>query len=74
MKEEEYKLSFEYNEPEIIISEELLEKEKEYLKMDRELYMECLNNKPLCERVTRQEKRDGLILYWHVYKVCSANT
>lgn len=48
----------------------LLDKEKEYLKKDRELYLECLNNKLLTGRKTDQEKRDGLILFWNVYMVC----
>jgi hypothetical protein len=51
--------------------EELLPQEKEHLLKDRERYLECLNNKPLSERKTEREIRDGLILYWHVYKVVS---
>ena len=50
--------------------QELLPKEQEYLQKDRELYLECLNNKPLSERKTAEEIRDGLILYWNVYQVC----
>ncbi len=48
----------------------ILDKEKEYLKLDRSLYMECMNNKPLVARKTEQEKRDGLILFYNVYLVC----
>jgi hypothetical protein len=45
-----------------------LENERLYLETDNEFYLECLNNKPLAERVTDLEVRDGLILYWHVYR------
>lgn len=51
----------------------LLPREQEHLSEDRELYLECLNNKPLSERKTEIEIRDGLILYWHVYQVCRKN-
>lgn len=44
------------------------EDEKRYLEVDRERYMECMNNKPLSERTTDQDVRDGLILHFHVYR------
>lgn len=46
----------------------LLDNEQQYLQTHRELYLECLNNKPLKDRKTAQEIRDGLILYWNVYR------
>ena len=54
------------NDLEIVAGE--LKNEQTYLKTDRDRYMECMNGKPLSERVTPQEIRDGLILYWHVYR------
>lgn len=45
-----------------------LANEQEFLKNDYDRYMECMNNKPLKDRKTPQEIRDGLILYWHVYR------
>lgn len=65
----------------LTISTELLEAEKQHLKEDRELYLECLNYETLADRClnylrstdSKQEEierkiRDGLILYYHVYK------
>lgn len=48
---------------------EKLEQEAEILKTDAKLYLECLNGKLLKDRITTQEKRDGLIL-WGVYQRC----
>ncbi len=45
----------------------LLQQENSFLKEDRDLYLECLNNQPLKDRKTQQEIRDGLILFHHVY-------
>jgi hypothetical protein len=50
-----------------MINKEILETEEFLLERDREFYLECLNNKPLKDRKTEQEIRDGLILFWHVY-------
>ena len=50
------------------ILQQELPKERLFLEVHRELYLECLNGKPLSERVTDQEIRDGLILYWHVFR------
>lgn len=49
------------------VSAEVLEGERIALRDDRELYLECLNGKPFCERKSPLEIRDGLILYWMVY-------
>lgn len=38
---------------------------------DRELYSECLNGKPMSERRTDLEIRDGCILTHSVYLACS---
>jgi hypothetical protein len=48
----------------------LLKCEEKWLQTHRDLYLECLNNKPLKDRKTDQEIRDGLILYHHVFGVC----
>jgi hypothetical protein len=45
-----------------------LENEQKYLKNDRDRYLDCLNNKPLSDRITDLEIRSGLILYWNVYR------
>jgi hypothetical protein len=50
-----------------------LKMEEGYLKTHRNLYLECLNNKPLKDRKTDQEIRDGLILFHHVFGVCVKN-
>jgi len=34
------------------------------------LYMDCMNDKPMTERVTGQELRDGCILTFHVFLKC----
>jgi hypothetical protein len=52
---------------ESIIPQEYLTAESEYLRDDRDLYLECLNGKPLKDRTEKQEVRDGLILYHNVY-------
>ena len=52
----------------------VLQKEEQALKEDKDLYLECLNNKPLKDRKTEQEKRDGLILFWHVYMFIKNNS
>lgn len=36
----------------------------------QELYMECMNNKPMSVRKTKREIRDGSTLT-HVYIICS---
>lgn len=54
-----------------MITDEMLEMEKVALQKERELYLECLNNKPLTERKTQMEIRDGCILFWNVYVICS---
>ncbi len=41
--------------------------EQKALAEDSALYLECLNNLPLKDRKTKQEIRDGLILFWNVY-------
>jgi hypothetical protein len=51
------------------IPQELLVAEEQALQHDRELYLDCLNDKPLKERQTPQEIRDGLILFHHVYRL-----
>lgn len=48
----------------------LLDEEAKALQNAADLYLECLNGKPLKDRHTPQEIRDGLILFHHVYKVC----
>jgi hypothetical protein len=53
---------------ESIIPQEYLTAESEYLRDDRDLYLECLNGKPLKDRTEKQEVRDGLILFHHVYE------
>lgn len=45
-----------------------LKAEQKYLKTDRDRYIECMNGKLLVDRKTPQEIRDGLILYWNVYR------
>lgn len=47
-----------------------LDNEKNYLKNDRERYLDCMNGITLADRKgkTYQEVRNGLILYWHVYR------
>ena len=50
-----------------------LKMEEGFLKTHRNLYMECLNNKPLKDRKTDQEIRDGLILFHHVFGGCMKN-
>ncbi len=55
------------NKENIKILKSQLSKEQEYLRVDRDRYLECLNGKPLKDRKTAQEIRDGLILYWNVY-------
>jgi hypothetical protein len=49
------------------IPPKVLEMEQIALEKDSTLYLECLNNKPLKDRKTEQEIRDGLILFFHVY-------
>lgn len=51
-----------------MIAPEILEAEQLALETDKAFYMECLNDKPLKNRHTLQEIRNGLILYWHVYR------
>jgi hypothetical protein len=50
------------------ILESLLGEEQQWLTTHRELYLECLNNKLLKDRKTDLEIRDGLILFWHVFR------
>ena len=50
------------------ILERELKNELSYLSNDRERYLDCLSGKPLSDRQTDQEVRDGLILYWNVYR------
>ncbi len=42
--------------------------EADPLANDTAFYLECMNNLPLKDRKTRQEIRNGLILFWNVYK------
>lgn len=56
---------FLFGEP--IITAEHLAIEKSALEMDSLLYLECVNNFLLQDRVTEQERRDGLILLNSVY-------
>ena len=51
----------------LTIPEDVLIAEQQALATDRDRYLECLVT-PLCERRTQQQIRDGLILYWHVYR------
>lgn len=55
------------------IDNEILDQEKEALEKDADLYLDCMNNKTFLERKTEQEKRDGLILFYHVYKFIKQN-
>lgn len=48
---------------------EKLEQEAEILKTDEKFYLECMNGKPLKDRIETQEKFDGLVLWW-VYQRC----
>ncbi len=50
------------------IRDEQLGAEAQALETDRDFYLECLHGQPLKDRTTPQEVRDGLILYWHVYR------
>jgi len=52
----------------INVPQEVLAEERVALEKDRVRYLECLNGKLLKDRETDQEKRDGLILFHHVYK------
>jgi hypothetical protein len=45
-----------------------LANEQNYLLTDRDRYLDCLNGKPLKDRKTPEEIRNGLILYWHIYR------
>lgn len=53
------------------ISDSMLAYEDWALANDSELYKECFKYdgkfRPLRGRVTHQEKRDGAIIFWHVY-------
>lgn len=53
---------------EYIPQELLIEEVEILLSKDSALYLECLNDKPLSERETDIEIRDGLILYWNVWQ------
>lgn len=55
------------------IPPDILSEESRALDTDAALYLECLNNKPLRDRTTPQEIRDGLILFHHVYKFIKSN-
>ena len=57
-----------------MITAEMLTIETEALTNDRALYLECLNGKPLTERKTDQEIRDGCLLFWRVYMICRKNS
>ncbi len=46
----------------------LLAAEDKALADDRELYLDCLNNKILRDRQAENEVRQGLILYHNVYR------
>ena len=50
----------------------LLRDEEKALRDDSVLYLECMNDKPLKDRKTPKELRDGLLLYWQVYRVCKS--
>ena len=50
-----------------IIPDELLKNEIEYLKKDKDFYLECMSGKTLAERTEFVEKRDGIILHNNVY-------
>ncbi len=47
-----------------------LQIEKDVKADERDLYMECMNNKPMSKRETDQELHDGCILTHHVYLKC----
>lgn len=47
--------------------------EKSVKSDERALYLECMNNKPMSERVTPRELHDGCILTYSVFIVCSNN-
>lgn len=49
--------------------DEALEVERNVSDSDRELYLECLNQKPMSQRTTDRELRDGCILTG-VYRRC----
>lgn len=53
-----------------IITDAMLDAEKIALEKDEIRYRECIGTKLLKDRVTPQEIRDGLILFWHVYGSC----
>ena len=50
------------------IRDGLLETEEKILATDREFYLECMNGKTLKERDSLVEIRDGLILYFNIYR------
>jgi hypothetical protein len=51
-----------------MIDDKLFKEEEQILLVDKEFYLECMNNKLLKDRKTEQEIKDGLILFHHVYK------
>lgn len=50
-----------------------LEIEQSVRPEEMDLYLECMNNKPMSKRVTRIELRDGCILTFNVFLVCRKN-
>jgi hypothetical protein len=49
------------------VEQSILNQEKIALETDKALYLDCMNGRPFSERVTEQDIRDGLLLFWHVY-------
>jgi len=47
---------------------DVLSQERTALAADRDLYLDCLNNRPLRDRHTDDDIRDGLILFHQVYR------
>ena len=58
-----------------IKSIETIKKEEEKIlnSEDKDLYLDVMNNNPMINRSTKEELRNGLILYWNVYRVIKDN-
>lgn len=41
--------------------------ERDVPEAERELYLECMSGRPMKDRTTYQDIRDGSILFWNVY-------
>jgi hypothetical protein len=59
--------------PAALIDDAVLAQEQAALLSDKEKYLECMNGFLLKDRKTPQEIRDGLILFWNVYRVIRPN-